>query len=148
MVINLLELFQRSNSILFLNLIKMKTGKIILLSFIFVLFVSEKTAAQGTLQFNQVKLFDLASGTAQTFTVPAGKVWKIESSGVGSASCNIQMQNAAVQNMAYIYTSSASSTQSVFPMWLPSGFSGGFLYGAGCSPFRGTVSIIEFNVIP
>ena len=127
----------------------MKIKIIVSLIFTSTFFLAAKVvSAQGNLQFNQVKLYDLTSGTAQAFTVPAGKVWKIESAGAGQTGCSVYLQNSSAVSMAYLYISSASSTESVFPIWLPSGFVGDFLYGNGCAPFKGMVSIIEFNVIP
>jgi len=124
--------------------------KALLLAAVLICFSSfgNKIFAQGNLEFNQVRFFDLISGTAQTFTVPAGKVWKIESAGAGSSGCNVYLQNSAAVTMSYLYVSSASSTQSPYPIWLPSGFTGGFIYWAGCAPYHGMVSVIEFNVVP
>jgi hypothetical protein len=41
--------------------------------------------AQGSLQFNDVKLFTATSNNT-TFTVPANKVWKVETAGVSTSS--------------------------------------------------------------
>jgi hypothetical protein len=110
-----------------------------------VAFFTQESKAQGNLQFNQVILFDIVFSGTQTINVPAGKVWKIESTGSGSSSSNgVYLRNSAGTYISYFTTiSSASST---YPYWLPSGFSGAFV---NLHPsIRCSVSIIEFNVVP
>ncbi len=110
--------------------------------FCLVLF-ADKSYAQGNLQFNQVILYDMASGGIQNITVPAGKVWKIESASTANGSnAGIQIRNAAAQGIGILST---ATTASNFPVWLPSGFIGSFF---NSSAVRSCVSIIEFNVIP
>ncbi len=116
--------------------------------------------AQGNLQFNQVKLVT----TAQT--VPAGKVWKIESViynipedqssyQLNTGGCSITnyrstsivvdgtptkvgqgTTTAAYSNLAYTHS------YTPLPIWLPEGTT---LSGGTC---LNKVSVIEFNIVP
>lgn len=106
---------------------------------------SKSSSAQGNLQFNQVILLDIPFNSVQNISVPAGKVWKIESAGSGSSSSNgVYLRNASATAIAYFATANVSS--SPYPYWLPSGFIGSF---QNIHPsLRMTVSIIEFNVVP
>ena len=117
--------------------------------------------AQGNLQFNQVKLV-----TAQE-TVPAGKVWKIESviynipegsttyqtGNLGSCSANDYNSAAIVvagtptkvgQGTSPLGYSSGSYVHSytILPIWLPAGTT---LSGGIC---LNKISVIEFNITP
>jgi hypothetical protein len=125
----------------------MKATRIFLCS-VFLLFVagfSQQAFAQGNLQFNQVILFTVPQNTTVTFTVPAGKVWKIESVGVGgTGSTSLLLRDASANTIAYLY---GSSNPAQLPFWLPSAFSGSF-QSTGTNPYRDVVSIIEFNVVP
>lgn len=110
---------------------------------------SKTSAAQGNLQFNQVIFFDIPYGSTQSFTVPAGKVWKIESVGATSSSCVVWLQNGSGQAVGNLYYVSASNYQPAFPIWLPSNHAGFFAYNINnCTGARAYVSIIEFNVVP
>jgi len=118
-------------------------------------------SAQGSLQFNQVKLV-----TTQQ-TVPANKVWKVESViysvGVddtpfiysGSQSClgysrrnysiSIDGTLTKVGNLASGYANSGNDwyfMTTSLPVWLPAGstLSGG--------PCNNKISVIEFNIVP
>lgn len=107
------------------------------------LVLADKSYAQGNLQFNQVILYDMASGGTQAITVPAGKVWKIETASTyNGSSAGISLRNAAAQPIGTLSTTTAASN---YPLWLPSGFSGSLFNNAAG---RSCVSIIEFNVIP
>jgi hypothetical protein len=119
--------------------------KNLLALFIFVC-LCQAAFAQGNLQFNQVKLLEPANTVALAFTVPSGKVWKIESTGVGSSSCYMYLENSATNVIAYIWDS-GGNYKAVMPVWLPSGYSG-FFYLNNCSGQKGMISIIEFNVVP
>jgi hypothetical protein len=103
----------------------------------------KKTSAQGNLQFNQVINYDLASVGVQNFTVPPGKVWKIESVLVGSTSGQpaVYLRNAAVQNIGLL----TNTATTIYPIWLGSGFVGSF---QNVTSYRNLISIIEFNVVP
>lgn len=110
-----------------------------------VIFFTHESKAQGNLQFNQVILFDLASGGTQTITVPPGKVWKIETANTGNGSSGgVWIRNASSQAIAILSTSNTSSSSN-YPFWLPSGYSGNFY---NVSAGRASISIIEFNVVP
>lgn len=122
---------------------------------IWVMFVCQMTFGQGNLQFSQVLTI---SNTDQT--VPAGKVWKIESYqqhtvGIGATIsmgctslsnsrpyyidgyyfCDIKGTGTGASNILYI-------AQNSFPIWLKAGQTcrtscpGDFL------------SVLEFNIVP
>ena len=116
--------------------------------------------AQGNLQFNQVKLVTALE------TVPAGKVWKVESviynipqnattyqTGSGACGPNYYENSAIVvdgtptkvgQGTTALGYSSGNYTHSytVLPIWLPAGAT---LSGGTC---LNKISIIEFNIVP
>lgn len=125
-----------------MKVLRLKTilRTILLGAFAFLTFSSAN--AQGNLQFNQVINYDIASNGIQNFTVPSGKVWKIESVVAGNTgSPFIFLRNAALQNIGYFTTPNAS----VYPFWLGSGFVGSF---QNLSTNRSIISILEFNVVP
>jgi hypothetical protein len=113
---------------------------------LFVFGVSKTSLAQGNLQFNQVILLDIAGAGTQAVSVPAGKVWKIESVSMGSSGStpSVFLRNSGLVNIAHFSTS--SSVSATYPFWLPSGFTGSFLNNYPST--RCTISIIEFNVVP
>lgn len=116
---------------------------------IFIFGFSKTSFAQGNLQFNRVVLYDIPYGTTQAFSVPAGKVWKIESAGASAGSCSVYFQNSAAQNVGNLYYVTASNTQPAYPIWFPASYSGFFAYNTGgCTSYRAYVSIIEFNIVP
>ena len=131
------------------------------LYFILFILLNQLAFAQGNLQFNQVKLVTALE------TVPAGKVWKIESviynipsemssyQTSQSLSCGVHtFQNFAIevagvptktgQGVNALQLSNITYTQGYteLPIWLPGGatLSGG--------PCLNKVSILEFNIIP
>ena len=113
---------------------------------LFFLFGSQESKAQGNLQFNQVVFYDFAASGTQAISVPAGKVWKIETANsYNGSNTGITLRNSAVQSIAILSTVGTTST-SCYPFWLPTGFTGSLLNNAGAG--RACMSIIEFNVIP
>lgn len=131
--------------------------------------------AQGNLQFNQVIYQEITftqaatatnPQTQTTFTVPSGKVWKIESAFTASN----QYQSSSSPAGAYgFYTadcylaingrivySAVQSVQTHFPIWLPTGTytltlgRTGIVTPNASNPttWNGSISAIEFNVIP
>ncbi len=119
-------------------------------NFLFFIFLlsSLNITAQGNLQFNQVLLLSATTNNAAQWSVPVGKVWKIEALGGFSAYTYVYLNNQiafehngpTVSSGGY-YRHSASS-----PIWLPEGTILGHVSGNG-SAFR-WFSIIEFNIVP
>jgi hypothetical protein len=117
--------------------------RLLLVLFAVLLFGAAK--AQGNLQFNQVVIIDLAPSGTQNFTVPAGKVWKIESCGTGTTTPGIHLRNMSLVYLAFFGSSTSGSSVS-YPFWLPSNYAGNFQNNS--SSQRSVLSIIEFNVVP
>lgn len=116
--------------------------------------------AQGNLQFNQVKL------VTNQETVPAGKVWKIESviynipeTASGYQSTNGGCSYAYYESTAIVvggtptkvgqgtlpasYSNLAyTHSYTMLPLWIPAGTT---LSGGTC---LNKISVIEFNIIP
>ena len=106
-----------------------------------------KISAQGNLQFNQVKII---YNTYPSQTVPAGKVWKIESFGGGNlngqVSLNINGSNAGLLVSNYSSSANIAFNSCRLPMWFPTGTQIGF--GSNEAGLIIWFSIIEFNVVP
>jgi hypothetical protein len=128
--------------------------KTTLLTLIFLFFTgSFALFGQGTLQFSRVLLVEQTDQT-----VPAGKVWKVESytpsatygTHTGSPQNHIILVNSQSRivgmsagfNVNYSGGSHAASAFSTFPMWLPAGTV------LRASSNVSQLSVIEFNVIP
>ncbi|OFZ66502.1 MAG: hypothetical protein A3D92_05010 [Bacteroidetes bacterium RIFCSPHIGHO2_02_FULL_44_7] len=134
---------------------------LLILSFV----VTGQLFAQGNLQFNQVILQDFnstvagwATVTSSTFTVPAGKVWKIEHAeawyylGVRSTAgsgFSLYVNNTLLRRSR---SSSGNINQGGdhFPVWLPAGSYDIIIANETSTSynFTGSISAIEFNVIP
>ena len=101
-----------------------------------------------SLAFSRVINYNLASGTPQAFTVPAGKVWKVESAGLNYAgSSQLYLRSSAgVSISVLVWTNSSAQPfyNTAFPLWLEAAYAGQF-YTAGST---GIVSIIEFTIVP
>ena len=102
------------------------------------MFTSVAAYTQGNLQFNQVLILD-ASGLGVSHTVPAGKVWKIESVAIAANSSYFQIQWGGVS----YFLVSFSTGYNTLPFWLPSNASVVFIGSTSAK-----VSVIEFNVVP
>ncbi len=127
--------------------------------------------AQGNLQFNQVINWKIPTQTvwcnigfagpafSGNLTIPANKVWRIETSSLGGDSYgfwSLYLDNY----LLFTFQTSANGTplyrdQRIrFPIWLPSGtYQYRVMYGGACNnanlTFDGSsTSIVEFNVIP
>ena len=129
--------------------------KALLILSLIVLIIGAK--AQGNLQFNAVKRFTnnsltVANGvnvSAGSITVPADKVWKIESgscivtTGSPFLSCALSIGNQLLFCGGTFFQSQ--------PIWLPAGTYSVFIYngsGSGTYTFMTNISAIEFNIIP
>jgi hypothetical protein len=134
--------------------------------FIIILFLvttANYLKAQGNLQFNQVINLEAWSTTNMggyyiaevNFTVPAGKVWKIEGATsnctTGNGSGVITLTNTST-NRNYGNILPVGSTTSDHPIWLKSGFTGKLSSSAGSCYYNNSggfiVSVIEFNIVP
>ncbi len=129
--------------------------KKVLLFFVFVS-ISVIAKTQGNLQFNQVKLVSTLE------TVPAGKVWKVESAhynggaiyGLSKSSIHPLSSLTTFGLMAYLingstihifggaFGSSSTNFVSPFPFWLSAGTT------LEVSNNMQYLSVIEFNIIP
>ena len=115
--------------------------KAVLLSLFFLFFSS--IYSQGNLQFNQVLNLEFTGSSITSYTVPAGKIWKLENVVLTS----INFYACMVYNGTTYYLrqhNTSSSSWDNFPFWIGSGKT--VTFGGGCSP--GMISIIEFNVVP
>lgn len=147
-------------------------------AFIFLGFLASVACAQGNLQFNQAVKLDLVGIQSvgvgsnyhqvaiQTVNIPVGKVWKIESTnanitkGQYTTSTYAALFNWAGTPVIYmddviIYSSVVSTTLTVphqiywlpagthtFSLWLPT------VSSAVPYSYTGTITAIEFNVVP
>jgi len=113
------------------------------LSFLFfTFFISTIGFSQGNLQFNQVLNLSFTSG-GSNYSIPVGKVWKLENVGMSSYTSfftlSVAGQQIYLKNTNTNYTTEFNS----FPYWVNGGQNVGF---SGLN--SGVVSVIEFNVIP
>jgi len=143
---------------------------------IFFLFFSLQTFAEGNLQFNQVLTYSGTINCGQaspTWTVPAGKVWKIEYRSTVSGNPNFDnsqgvsgpygplfsLNGVKVSDTHFPSNSQPTNSWGLtadtnLPMWLKSGdqiqFSNNALLG-NCSDYlkyNYAISILEYNIIP
>ena len=119
------------------------------LLFLLFLFFSLSFTAQGNLQFNQVVYLSANTDNATQWTVPAGKVWKIEAVGVYGSTLTVYLNGATSFIYAGSYSNSSPSgyyrNADASPIWLPSGSILGQSCGCGGNRW---FSILEFNVVP
>ena len=94
------------------------------------------------MQFNQVVLLEFNTYPSPIYTVPAGKIWKVESAGQG---CGMRIETINGND-----TGGMDIGENLYevklPMWLPENTTINF--GNGCAPDWAYVSILEFTVIP
>lgn len=120
----------------------------------------------GNLQYNRVVNYTLdfstggitgnandGHGIVSTFSVPVGKVWKINSVFVGNRDTNRANSVTSVHsgctltaNRNVLYSPSGSGNSVNFPLWLSSGSYE--LYGIDCNRAALSISAIEFNIVP
>jgi len=131
--------------------------KILLL--ISILFISLGAKAQGNLQFNAVKRFSNNSLTvaygatvsAGSITVPADKVWKIESGSCSTIEGGVVYgSHLSIGNQLLFSHSNAQVFYHSPPIWLPAGTYSISIYNSsgGAYIFKTNISAIEFNIIP
>ncbi|MBM3171196.1 MAG: hypothetical protein FJZ75_06260 [Bacteroidetes bacterium] len=106
---------------------------LLLVAFVFP--VASKLQSQ-TLQFSQVLLIS----TVQT--VPANKVWKVESYTQNNSGANLYHQIVVNSNTSIVGSTNYTLHNHPFPMWLPAGTT----LAAGANVIN--ISVIEFTVLP
>jgi len=111
-------------------------------TFFFVLLFSTLGFSQGNLQFNQVLNLSFTSG-GTFYTIPAGKVWKLENVGMSSYASYFTVSVAGQQIFLKCTHTGYTTEFNSFPYWVNGGQNIGF---SGLN--AGVVSIIEFNVVP
>ena len=104
---------------------------------------SNDSKAQGNLQFNKVKFVSVND------TVPANKVWKVESILYSNTNYGayINLDNQSILVRYILYSNGGTSqTSSIwemkFPFWMPAG---SFI---AASTNVNLINIIEYNIIP
>ena len=130
-------------------------------SIILLLAIFSVVKAQGNLQFNRVFLVEhsfivpiniLGPFSEISFTVPAGKVWKVE-----SVMANLYNSNGSLSTSMAVMINNKSlyhiGVMASFPIWLPEGtYTLRLAYtsntGLTNNTAYGGISGIEFNVIP
>ncbi|MEY5133800.1 MAG: hypothetical protein RLZZ198_1804 [Bacteroidota bacterium] len=124
------------------------------------LIIATSVVAQGNLQFNQVVTYTgTGSGsfsyTSPTWTVPVGKVWKIESAspnlGNTAVSRAVNINAGASWGSFALTTSSQETTINPFPIWLKAGDLVQLQAAGNCcstTSFSYAISILEFNIVP
>jgi len=105
--------------------------------------------AQGNLQFNQVLYLNANTDNTQQWTVPVGKVWKIEAMGIYSSSVTIYFNNIVSFIFAGSYSNSSPNAYyrnaDAGAIWIPAGTTLGHSCSCGSNRW---FSIIEFNIVP
>ena len=121
------------------------------LLFFALIFFGAHSKAQGNLQFNQVLHLEITCCTASAFTVPVGKVWKIEGAMAYNNSYPTRITAVNGNPMEAYLTGYTYLNYGILPIplpyWLPANTQVSFNTGSGVGQ-KGYVSIIEFNVIP
>jgi hypothetical protein len=113
-----------------------------------------------TLEFSQVINYTFDKSAAQSITVPSGKVWKIESAGLGGTNGAVFLRTTVLSvpdvRIAILFSTIKSDDfSSPFPYWLNENFTGSFYtdtadatVDASIPPTAASVSITEYNVLP
>jgi hypothetical protein len=95
------------------------------------------------------------SYSSPTWTVPAGKVWKVESASPNVANAPvtraININAGSSWGSFALMTASQETTISPFPIWLKAGDQIQLQAAGNCcstTSFSYAISILEFNVVP
>jgi hypothetical protein len=129
----------------------------------FFLVMAFAAKGQGNLQFSTAKFIRFEKTFPSTggvnyqffdslFVVPAGKVWKLESSGSSSdvSGAESTFANSRIDGVAISSASRSNTAKYNFPIWLPTGT---YKFGISAIPLSGSekvsayFSILEFNIV-
>ena len=110
--------------------------------------------AQGNLQFNTTKFIEITAVIPNanvppyfykdsTFTVPQGKVWKIESV-IGTHNCSTGAINLYLDGKLIC----GNTGYGTFPIWLSHGTYSLVIYSMWNGSYKAAINLIEFNIIP
>jgi hypothetical protein len=128
-----------------------------LFSFLFfTLLLSTIGFSQGNLQFNQVVSYSgtSSSNNSPTWSVPIGKVWKIESASASYGSTafrRVYVDAGGGFGHYSILNVNEPTVPPVFPIWLKAGdqvYVFASCSSCGVQTLSYVISIIEFNIIP
>lgn len=137
------------------------------LLYIFTLLFSFAIYSQGNLQFNKVIniTLNVPGGTASnldgitvysagSYTIPDGKVWKIESASLSryASSSSLNPTGEATQGAIklgdmVIHASNNDTGGTRKPVWMPSGTYNMSISKNGSNQAGVSISIIEFNIV-
>jgi hypothetical protein len=108
--------------------------KIYLVFFAFIFFGAQ-SIAQSNLQFNQVLNLEITYNSALTYTIPVGKVWKIEGGMAYNPTSPTRITNINGNPMEAYITGYFTQSYSVYPIplpyWLPASTQITFNTGSG-----------------
>ncbi|CAN5355285.1 hypothetical protein BH09BAC5_BH09BAC5_12680 [soil metagenome] len=77
------------------------------------------SSAPFTLGFSQVIVTSLDQGIDSIITIPAGRIWKIESAGIGGTNGVIYLKKNATDKIAILFSSIGNDDySSPLPFWL------------------------------
>jgi hypothetical protein len=126
---------------------------------LFFLFISQKGFCQGNLQFNRV--FTLSSNptlipantkaNVLTFTVPQGKIWKVEGVSLIDDDDFISANfGISINNFNLKMVNSALAVIENLPYWVEPGTHSVFVSFANSGGFNvvASLNVIEYNIIP
>jgi hypothetical protein len=116
---------------------------------------SSASFGQGNLQFNQVVNLSYShSGTGKvnvgSITIPAGKVWKVTSaSALGNNDPTTQVAIYVGNHVAFAnYSNGDLANYQSVPLWLNVGSFDVYLWSNSTVARLGSLSVLEFNVVP
>jgi hypothetical protein len=118
---------------------------------LFLIFGVSQLWSQGNLQFNQILNLEVTCCSPTSYTVPAGKVWKIESAVSANQYYPVRITNMNGRSLNGHICKDANSSYGVFPIVLPFWVAPSTViqFNTGSNNGeKGYVSIIEFNIIP
>lgn len=99
----------------------------------------------STLTFNAVFVNTIPADSSLAFTVNSGKIWKIESVGIGGTKGAVYLKKGADLVAILFSTIQDNDYGSQLPFWLDDTVSGEFVNDSNNGA---SVSITEWNIVP